>query len=84
MVSDNTKIGTGLLFLVRYTHGSPLSPQRALGLLGLILPQIYFQATLLIPDPVANDVKFQGVSQPFFVFGILATALCLGHHDFTV
>lgn len=56
----------------------------ALGLLGLILPQIYFQATLLIPDPVANDVKFQGVSQPFFVFGILATALCLGHHDFTV
>ena len=55
----------------------------ALILLGLILPQIYFQATLLLPDPIENDVKFQGVSQPFFVFGILATALCLGHHDFT-
>jgi chlorophyll synthase len=54
----------------------------ALGILGLILPQIYFQATLLLPDPINNDVKFQGVSQPFFVFGILATALCLGHHDF--
>ena len=52
-------------------------------LLGLLLPQIYFQATLLLPDPVANDVKYQASSQPFFVFGILATALCLGHHDFT-
>ena len=52
-------------------------------LLALILPQIYFQATLLIPDPVANDVKYQAQSQPFFVFGILATALCLGHHDFS-
>ncbi|KAL7473557.1 hypothetical protein ACHAXS_014000 [Conticribra weissflogii] len=50
---------------------------------GLLLPQIYFQATLLLPDPVANDVKYQASSQPFFVFGILATALCLGHHDFS-
>lgn len=52
-------------------------------LLALILPQVYFQATLLIPDPVGNDVKYQGSSQPFLVFGILATALCVGHHDFT-
>lgn len=51
-------------------------------LMGLLLPQIYYQATLLLPDPVANDVKYQASSQPFFVFGILATALCLGHHDF--
>jgi len=51
-------------------------------LLGLIVPQAYFQATLLIPDPVANDVKFQGASQPFLVFGILATALAIGHHTF--
>ena len=50
-------------------------------LLGLILPQIYFQATLLLPDPIANDVKYQASSQPFLVFGILATALCVGHHD---
>jgi len=53
-------------------------------LLGLILPQIYFQVTLLLPDPVANDVKYQGSSQPFLVFGILATALCVGHHDWGV
>jgi chlorophyll synthase len=53
----------------------------AAGLLALILPQIYFLVTLLIPDPIENDVKFQGSSQPFFVFGILATALALGNHD---
>lgn len=51
-------------------------------ILALTLPQIYFQVTLLIPDPVENDVKFQASSQPFFVFGILATALCIGQHSF--
>mmetsp|Transcript_13281 Transcript_13281/g.15641 ORF Transcript_13281/g.15641 Transcript_13281/m.15641 type:complete len:425 (+) Transcript_13281:88-1362(+) len=56
-------------------------PTYAAVLLALILPQVYFQATLLLPDPVANDVKYQGSSQPFLVFGILATALCVGHHD---
>jgi len=52
-------------------------------LLALIVPQVYFQATLLIPDPIQNYVKYQASSQPFFVFGILATALCLGHHDWS-
>ena len=52
-------------------------------LLGLILPQMYFQATLLLPDPIENDVKYQASAQPFLVFGILATALCVGHHDFS-
>lgn len=51
-------------------------------LMALILPQMYFQATLLLPDPIENDVKYQASSQPFLVFGILATALCVGHHDF--
>ena len=54
----------------------------ALILLALILPQMYFQATLLLPDPINNDVKYQASSQPFLVFGILATALCVGHHNF--
>jgi len=57
-------------------------PTYAAILLGLILPQIYFQATLLLPDPINNDVKYQASAQPFLVFGILATALCVGHHDF--
>lgn len=64
-----------------YAIGEPLY---ALALLGLILPQVYFQATLLLPDPIANDVKFQASAQPFLVFGILATGLCVGHHDFDV
>jgi len=59
-------------------------PTYAAILFALILPQIYFQVTLLLADPVANDVKYQGSSQPFLVFGILATALCVGHHDFDV
>ena len=49
-------------------------------LLGLLLPQVYLLATLLLKDPINNDVKFQGASQPFLVFGILATALAVGHH----
>lgn len=51
-------------------------------LLALILPQMFFQATLLLPDPIENDVKYQASAQPFLVFGILATGLCVGHHDF--
>ena len=53
-------------------------------LMGLLLPQMYFQATLLLPDPIENDVKYQASSQPFLIFGILATCLCIGHHDFSV
>ena len=59
-------------------------PIYAAVLLALVLPQAYFQATLLLPDPVANDVKYQASAQPFLVFGILATCLCLGHHEFPV
>jgi chlorophyll synthase len=56
-------------------------PLYATILLALILPQMYFQATLLLPDPIQNDVKYQASSQPFLVFGILVTSLCIGHHD---
>ena len=52
----------------------------ALVLLGLIAPQMYFQAKLFLPDPIANDVKYQASAQPFLVFGILDTALAVGHH----
>ena len=53
----------------------------ALVLFGLILPQMFAQLTF-IQDPVANDVKYQGAAQPFLVFGILTTALAVGHHTF--
>ena len=50
-------------------------------LFGLVLPQMFAQLTF-IQDPVANDVKYQAAAQPFLVFGILCTALAIGHHTF--
>jgi len=50
-------------------------------LFALILPQMYSQLTFL-QDPVANDVKYQAAAQPFLVFGILTTAIAVGHHTF--
>jgi len=64
-----------------YSIGEPVY---AAVLLALLLPQAYFQATLLLPDPIENDVQYQASAQPFLVFGILATCLCLGHHEFPV
>lgn len=52
----------------------------ALVLLGLIAPQVFFQFKYFIPDPIANDVKYQASAQPFLVFGILATGLAIGNH----
>ena len=37
---------------------------------------------LAYQDPVANDVKYQAAAQPFLVFGILCTAVAVGHHTF--
>lgn len=52
----------------------------ALGLLALIAPQMYFQFKYFLPDPIANDVKYQASAQPFLVLGILLTGLAVGHH----
>ena len=53
----------------------------ALILLGLILPQLFFQVRYFLPDPVKNDVRYQASSQPFLVFGLLTTALAFGHKN---
>ncbi|PSC76066.1 chlorophyll synthetase [Micractinium conductrix] len=50
-------------------------------LLALILPQIYAQYKYFLPDPVANDVKYQASAQPFLVFGLLTTGLAIGAHN---
>ena len=42
--------------------------------------QIFAQFKYFLPDPIANDVKYQASAQPFLVFGILDTALAVGHH----
>jgi len=53
----------------------------AFTLLAFILPQIYGQVKFLLPDPINNDVKYQAVAQPFFVFGLLCAGLAIGHHN---
>ena len=45
----------------------------------LIIPQITFQDMYFLRDPIQNDVKYQASAQPFLVFGMLVTALALGH-----
>jgi chlorophyll synthase len=52
----------------------------AMALMALIAPQVYFQLQYFLPDPIANDVKYQASAQPFLVLGILTTALAVGHH----
>lgn len=45
---------------------------------GDVFVQMFFQFKYLLPDPVANDVKYQASAQPFLVFGLLTTALAVG------
>lgn len=54
-------------------------PFHALALLGLIIPQVIFQFQYLLKDPVRYDVKYQATAQPFFVLGLLVTALAVSH-----
>jgi chlorophyll synthase len=56
-------------------------PVYAAVLLGLIAPQAFAQWKFFLPDPVANDVKYQASAQPFLVFGLLTTGLAIGHHN---
>jgi len=50
-----------------------------LGLLALIIPQIILQFQYFLKDPLKYDVKYQASAQPFFVFGLLLTALATSH-----
>ncbi|KAG6503159.1 hypothetical protein ZIOFF_035470 [Zingiber officinale] len=54
-------------------------PFYALALLGLILPQVYFQFEYFLKDPVKYDVKYQASAQPFLILGLLVTALGISH-----
>eukprot|EP00669_Euglena_mutabilis_P007488 TRINITY_DN2762_c0_g1_i1.p1 TRINITY_DN2762_c0_g1~~TRINITY_DN2762_c0_g1_i1.p1 ORF type:complete len:363 (-),score=139.46 TRINITY_DN2762_c0_g1_i1:117-1205(-) len=53
----------------------------AIALFGLVAPQIFFQFQYFLRDPLRFDVKYQASAQPFLVFGILCTALAMGHHQ---
>ncbi|XP_027072610.1 chlorophyll synthase, chloroplastic [Coffea arabica] len=50
-------------------------PYYALALLGLIVPQVFFQFKYFLKDPVKYDVKYQASAQPFLILGLLVTAL---------
>ncbi|KAI8559646.1 hypothetical protein RHMOL_Rhmol04G0189400 [Rhododendron molle] len=65
-------------YTVGYLLGSG-KPYYALALLGLILPQVFFQFKYFLKDPVKNDVKYQASAQPFLVLGLLVTALATSH-----
>eukprot|EP00439_Symbiodinium_sp_Y106_P005575 s5914_g1.t1 len=56
----------------------------ALGLLALILPQVYFAKTLFLEDPIKNDVKYQGSSLPFFSIGTIVAASAIGNNPSAV
>jgi chlorophyll synthase len=71
---DVTQIGVAL-----YVWLGLDKPGYAAVLGGLILPQMIAQAVYLLRDPVKFDVKYQAAAQPFLVFGILTTALAVGH-----
>lgn len=48
-------------------------------LLLLVIPQITFQNTHFLRDPLENDVKYQFSAQPFLVLGMLVAGLALGN-----
>lgn len=52
----------------------------AAGIVGLVLPQMFFQIKYFLKDPVEYDVKYQASAQPFLVLGILVAGLAVGHH----
>lgn len=52
----------------------------AIIVLSLIVPQIYFQMSLLMEDPLQNDVQYVVSTAPFISLSILVSAICLGNH----
>ena len=57
----------------------------AAALVAIVLPQLYFQKTLLLDgDPLENDLTYMAMAQPFTFLGVLVTALCIGQHNFVV
>lgn len=52
----------------------------ATAILLLLIPHIYLQKTILLEDPLKNDVKYVASSSPIDFLGVLLSALCLGNH----
>ncbi|CAE7353895.1 CHLG [Symbiodinium natans] len=72
IIKDSVQLTiVGYLFYIGETN-------YALGLLALIVPQVYFAITLFLEDPIKNDVKYQGSSLPFFSIGTIVAASAIG------
>ena len=75
LMPDTVQLATALYL---YSIGESVA---AALIVAAVLPQTYFQATLLIPGPLENDVKYMVMSQPFSFLAVLATAWGIGHHQ---
>ncbi|KAF8394899.1 hypothetical protein HHK36_018837 [Tetracentron sinense] len=71
-------VGLTSNLIVGYLLGAG-KPFYALALLGLIIPQVFFQFLYFLKDPIKYDVKYQASAQPFLVLGLLVTALATSH-----
>lgn len=69
-----------MIATILYANGEATT---AAFVLSMVLPQLYFQSTLLISDPKKNDLIYMARSQPFLFFGMLGTALSIGNHDWS-
>lgn len=79
-----TSIDVTQLGVAAYLAFGLNEPIYAAVLTALVIPQVIAQVKYFIPDPVANDVKYQASAQPFLVFGLLTTGLAIGHHTSNV
>ncbi|CAA2986023.1 chlorophyll synthase, chloroplastic [Olea europaea subsp. europaea] len=54
-------------------------PYHSLALLGMVVPQVFFQFKYFLRDPVKYDVKYQASAQPFLILGLLISAIATSH-----
>ncbi|CAA2966951.1 chlorophyll synthase, chloroplastic [Olea europaea subsp. europaea] len=54
-------------------------PYHSLALLGMVVPQVFFQFKYFLRDPVKYDVKYQASAQPFLILGLLISAMATSH-----
>ena len=75
---DATQLGVALYLAL---HGEP---GWALAVSGALVPQVWYQAQYFLQDPLQFDVKYLLGAEPFFVVGLLCTALAIGQRSVVV
>ena len=60
-------------------------PAYACILFSLLLPQLYYQRSLLVmDDPLKNDLKYVTSTAPLISLAIFLSAICIGNHNWNV